>query len=291
MNNNKTTLPELAGVKHRFVTLGDVRFHIAEAGVGAPLVLLHGWPQHWFLWRHQIPILAESYRVICPDLRGFGWSDAPPAGYDKEQLAADIFGVLDALEIGSFRLMGHDWGGWVGFLMCLNQPERIKRFLALNIAHPFQSVDARLFSAWRFWYQYIIATPGLGYSLIRSAWFVEKLITLGFSQQVLSQKELEIYSRVLREPQRAKASVLLYRTFLLREFFPIALGKYKQQRLEMPVRILFGRNDFALSVDLLRDFQAYGDDLAIEFVDDCGHFIVEEKPELVTGRALTFFVR
>src|SRR4051794_33022829 len=77
--------PEVEGVEHRYVDAGGLRMHVAEAGPqGEPIMLLHGWPQHWYLWRDVIPPLAEEYRVIAPDLRGFGWSDAPPDGYDKE---------------------------------------------------------------------------------------------------------------------------------------------------------------------------------------------------------------
>ena len=72
--------PEVEGVQHRFIEAGGLRMHVAEAGQGDPLVLLHGWPQHWYEWRHQIPVLSQHYRVICPDLRGLGWSDAPPRG-------------------------------------------------------------------------------------------------------------------------------------------------------------------------------------------------------------------
>src|SRR5687767_14115632 len=78
--------PEVQGVSHRFVDAGGLHMHVAEAGEGEPVVLLHGWPQHWYEWRRQIPALAQHYRVICPDLRGFGWTDAPASGYEKENL-------------------------------------------------------------------------------------------------------------------------------------------------------------------------------------------------------------
>jgi pimeloyl-ACP methyl ester carboxylesterase len=87
-------------VAHRRVTVGDgTRLHVAEAGAGAPLVLLHGWPQHWWAWRHVIGPLAQEHRVLCPDLRGLGWSDAPPGSYTKEAWASDLLALLDALDL------------------------------------------------------------------------------------------------------------------------------------------------------------------------------------------------
>src|ERR1044071_10138677 len=82
--------PELDGVTHSYVDVPGARLHVAEAGEGSPILLLHGWPQHWWTWRKVIPALAESHRVICPDLRGFGWSEAPAGPYEISELAADM---------------------------------------------------------------------------------------------------------------------------------------------------------------------------------------------------------
>src|SRR5689334_10886927 len=121
--NDEDAPPALAGVTHRWVEANGVKLHVAESGQGEPLLLLHGWPQHWYMWRKQIPELAKRYRVIAPDLRGFGWSDAPEASYEKERLADDILALLDVMQLPRVRLMAHDWGGWVGFLMCIRAPE------------------------------------------------------------------------------------------------------------------------------------------------------------------------
>src|SRR6185312_8599058 len=126
-------LPGVQGVSHRLVDVGDVSLHVAEAGAGEPLVLLHGWPQHWWCWRLLIPPLARSYRVIAPDLRGFGWSDAPAGDYAKATLAADIRALLDVEGLDRVSMIGHDWGGWAAFLLALESPERIARLLALEI--------------------------------------------------------------------------------------------------------------------------------------------------------------
>ena len=101
-------MPHVDGVEHRFVDVNGLRMHVAEAGEGEPLVMLHGWPQHWYEWRHLIGPLSETRRVICPDLRGLGWTDAPPGGYEKENLASDVLALLDELGVDRFDLMGHD---------------------------------------------------------------------------------------------------------------------------------------------------------------------------------------
>jgi hypothetical protein len=93
-------MPEVADVSHRFVQAGRLRTHVAEAGAGRPVLLLHGQFQHWYAWREVIPALAARYRVICPDLRGHGWTETPRSGYRTAELAADVLALLDALGPG-----------------------------------------------------------------------------------------------------------------------------------------------------------------------------------------------
>jgi pimeloyl-ACP methyl ester carboxylesterase len=100
------------------------------------------------------PVLAPQGRLLCPDLRGFGWTDAPSRGYDRETMAQDVLALLDELGLERVDLVGHDWGGWIGFLLALRRPERIRRFVALNVVPPWPSRDPRnLLEAWRMAYQ------------------------------------------------------------------------------------------------------------------------------------------
>src|SRR5215213_2594624 len=96
-------MPQIEGVKHRFIRAGEMDFHVALAGEGDPVVLLHGWPQHWWEWREVIPKLAQGYSVVAMDLRGFGWSDIAWTGFEKENMADDVMAVLEALELERVR--------------------------------------------------------------------------------------------------------------------------------------------------------------------------------------------
>jgi pimeloyl-ACP methyl ester carboxylesterase len=269
--------------------------HVAEAGSGDPIVLVHGFWQHWWEWRKVIPGLAERHRVICPDLRGFGWSDAPPGRYEKEELAGDIVALLDALELERVGLIGHDWGGFIGFVLCLRHPERFDRYLALNTGHPFLTVDARtLGTLWRFWYQQVIAMPGLGVRALsrgdqRFLRFLYRWVTV--DRDAWSAEDTELFLAQLREPARAQAGVALYRTFQLREFLPILRGRYKTLRLRTPTLFLHGTSDPVIRPAFLRGYEAYADDMQLEFIDGVGHFIADEAPALVVERALEFFTR
>jgi pimeloyl-ACP methyl ester carboxylesterase len=283
--------PHVEGVEHRYVDAGRLTMHVAEAGTpdGDPIVLLHGWPQHWYLWREQLPVLGKHYRVIAPDLRGFGWSDAPPGGYAKESLAEDVLALLDALELDRVRLVGHDWGGWVGFLIAINDPQRIERFVALNIPTPFANRDPRTFAAmWRFWYMAVLASPR-GAKLVQGS-FVERMFKRSVKPGAMTAEEVGEFTEPLREPDRARATQLLYRTFLTREFARVAAGAYNKRRLTVPTRLVFGEDDFAIPKRMVTgDFSRYADSLEVELVPDTGHFIVDEQPELVTRRILDFF--
>ncbi|MCW2962572.1 MAG: hydrolase [Thermoleophilia bacterium] len=123
-------IPRVPGVRHSLVDVGEVQLHVAEAGSGSPIVLLHGWPQHWYCFRELVPELAREHRVICPDLRGLGWSDAPAGGYDVSTLAKDIEGLLDAMNIDRAVIAGHDWGGIVAYRLGIDRPERVTAVVA-----------------------------------------------------------------------------------------------------------------------------------------------------------------
>ena len=245
------------------------------------------------MWRYLLPEFTTQYRVLCPDMRGFGWSDAPKSGYEKEQLATDIIALLDTLELEQVRIIGHDWGGWLGFLLCLRHPERVQQFVALNIPHPWQRLDVpALRSLWRFWYQGVIAFPGLGGWLLRhKPDFVRSTILRRSlaNRHALSEENLAIYAERLQEPARARASVALYRTFLLREFFPVAFGRYFPFSLRVPTLVLYGTRDIFVSPRLLRGYQTHTQTMRVELVQESGHFIAEECPNLVLEQARAFF--
>jgi pimeloyl-ACP methyl ester carboxylesterase len=263
-----------------------VRFHVAEAGAGDPVVLVHGWPQHWWTWRHVVPLLAPHARLVMIDLRGFGWTDAPPGAYDKQTLADDLLAVLDALDLERVCLMGHDWGAWSGFLACLAEPERFAAFLALGSPRPGGRPSARqLLEVWRFSYQVAIASPVLGRRLVAARRFVERVIVGGAVQrQAWTPDDLRAFSAVLAEPARAQASVGLYRTFLMRE-----VARTPHGRLRVPTRMMLGARDPAVPVVLLDGADDDADEVSVEIVPECGHFVPEEHPELVARRARELF--
>lgn len=284
-------MPHIDGVSHRFVGANGIVFHLAEAGEGDdPVLLLHGWPQHWYLWRHLIGELAERHRVLALDLRGFGWSDAPPTGYLKEEMADDVLAVLDALAIDRVKLIGHDWGGWIGFLLCLRAPERFERFLGLGIPHLWQTFGAGWRQLPRLWYQQPIITPGLGYALHRSGVFVRAMLLGGAADRdAFDDTALASFANNLAEPARARASVHLYRSFVLRELGPLVLGRYQPMRLRVPTRLLLGSRDPAISPTLVAGYERHADQMTAEIIDGCGHFIVDERPELVAEEARALF--
>ncbi|MGN6257945.1 MAG: alpha/beta fold hydrolase [Solirubrobacterales bacterium] len=284
-------LPQVDGVTHRQVRARGVDFHYAEAGTGEKVVLcLHGWPQHWYEWRHLMPALADRYRVIALDLRGFGWSEAPEEGYEKENLATDVLAVLDELGIERVNLVGHDWGGWIGFLLCLRKPERFQRYLALNILPPWTSMRAMAPHLWRFWYQWLILSPGVGYRLHTSGRFVPKVLVGGsVRREPWDDTTIHAFSDTFTEPARARAAVQMYRVFNLREVGPIARGRYAKARLKVPTLLLFGTGDAALNHNLLAGYEQHADNMTVEKIDNCGHFIADEMPDLVAARAREFF--
>ncbi|MDH6245852.1 alpha/beta hydrolase [Mycobacterium sp. OTB74] len=283
-----TALPELDGVTHRFVDLGNgITIHVAEAGPadGRPVMLVHGFPQHWWEWREVIgPLAAGGYRVFCPDLRGAGWSSAPADAYRKNDMADDLATLLDRLNSGPVTLVAHDWGGFVAFIMMLRHPAKVAGFLGLNTGAPWVSMDGPLIRhLWRFWYQIPLALPIVGPRIIadpkaRYLRLVVKWVGAGY---LLPEHDFQLYAGILQDQSHAVAGSRWYRTFLRREFYRWLRGEFADEHVKVPVRWLHGSADPVITPVLLRRLVGRVDDFKLNFAPGVGHWIAEQEPELV----------
>ena len=145
--------------------------NVASAGVGRPVVLLHGFPDTHDVWRKQFgPLVEAGYRVIAPDLRGYGRSSVPKAveAYAARKLVADIIAVLDAMQVDSTYLIAHDWGAVLGWQLCMHAPKRIERYAVLSVGHPSAWAQAGLEQRMRAWYMALFQVPGLSEMMLKA---------------------------------------------------------------------------------------------------------------------------
>lgn len=276
--------PQIAGVRRHRVRVREVDFHVTEAGAadGMPVLALHGWPQHHHEWRDLLADPPAGLRIIAPDLPGYGWSGPPPHRWQKEQVASDVLALLDGLGLARVMLVGHDWGGWIGYLMALREPARFSGFLALNIVHPWQSPRRSLPRMWRFYYQPLVAFSGV--HLQRDTEFVYRALRGSLHDgSRMTLEDARWFSERFRDPVCAAAGRDTYRTFLTQEL-PAAVLRPETRRLVVPTRAVFGVADVALHWSLASAATARAQDYTLELVPDCGHFIVDELPGLVRAR-------
>jgi pimeloyl-ACP methyl ester carboxylesterase len=276
-------LPKLPGVEHRRHALPTgVRAHVACAGPpdAPPVVALHGFPQHWYCWRRVIEALGGEYRILAPDLRGLGWSGfAPDGDYRKARMVEDLLALLDAEGIDRAGLIGHDWGGFIGFRAVLEAPERFTGYVACGIPHPWQPVGRLLRELPRFAYQPPIATPFLGPRLIPRV--VPRILRAAWGDRATwDDAAAEVFAASYREPEVADAGSRYYRSFLTQE--APSLASARGRRLAVPTRLLFGTRD-PLGTALAQDLERHGDDARTEFLAGCGHFVPEERPAEVAA--------
>ena len=281
--------PEIAGVRRTRVIARGVDFQLTEAGPpdGLPVLALHGWPQHHYEWRDLLADPPAGMRIVAPDLPGYGWSGPAPHAWQKEEVVSDVLALLDGLGLQRVLLLAHDWGGFVGHLLALRAPERLSGYLALNINHPW--VTARSFArhAWRS-ATYMPAIALAGIPIQRDTDLI--YLSLRFQQLPrrtgVSDADLRWFSDRFRDPVCAAAGRDTYRTFLTQEL-PARRAHPEPRRSHVPTRCVFGDKDFAVHPDLASPKTADADDYTLELIPGVGHFIADERPDIVRERLIT----
>ncbi len=230
------------------------------------MLALHGWPQHHWAYRDLLADPPPGLRIIAPDLPGYGWSGPAPHKWAKDDVAADVLALMDAMGLDRVLLVGHDWGGFVGYRMVLEKPERFDGYLVINMAHPWVTPGILLPQFWRLLaYQPFMATIGVW--LQQSTPYVEKVIYgVGPREHRLDPDVRRVYSERFRDPVVARTGRDTYRTFLVREI-PAAARHPETRRATVPIRALFGTADFAVHRSLADPETANADDYTFEPVD------------------------
>ena len=271
-------------MQHGYVTVWGCRLHIATAGDAdsSPLILLHGFPQHWYVWRDLMVPLARFRRVIALDLRGFGWSDAPGRGYSTRERAADVLAVLDALGIGEADVVGHDWGGRLGFRLAVDHPDRVRRLVSISMVHPWVMQRHLIPNVWRWWVTALFEIPGAGEWMLRThpkvtGWLMAR--DAG-RPAVWTSRLRAIYASRAAEPARAKAGRRLHMQFVLRDIPRLLLGRDRRRVLTVPTLIIGGENDALLPPRVLTVPTRFVECITVRTIPG-GHYVVDESPEQV----------
>ena len=282
--DSERPMPHLEGARHSWVQSGEILLHTAEFGpvTGTPVVLLHGFPQHWYAWRKLIPLLSGDHRLICVDLRGFGWSEQPKRGYDTDSLAADILALLDALGLERTALIAHNWGAGVGFRLCQQAPDRITAYLALNMTHPWTEHRRVLPNLWRMWFTALIEYPVAGRLVLRHCpSFTRHLLRRAVPDPAAWQpSELTEFAEATRASAHAGQS--LFWQYVIRDIPAQFRGTHRRRRLTVPTLLLGGALDPVIPPALLGS-APNADDLTVEIVPGAGGHLPEERPELVAA--------
>jgi pimeloyl-ACP methyl ester carboxylesterase len=280
---------ELSGVRFTRRVCNDVTLHVAEAGPdGGPLViLLHGFPEFWFGWRHQISALAGAgYRVVMPDQRGYNLSDKPPgiANYDVDKLAGDVVALAAHYTNEPFRLIGHDWGAVAAWWTATRHPKTLRTLCVLNCPHPAVWRDAMdNDSAQRkaSWYVKVMAIPLLPELIMRSGNFRALVSALRESRARLSEEDADRYREAWRQPGALTGMINWYRAILRRKFDPILHGT-----IAVPVHIIWGRNDPYALPALAEASRALCADATLTFLPEATHWVAHDVPERVNSNLL-----
>ena len=271
----------MSDIEHSNIEANGVRFHVATAGDGPPVYLLHGWPQTSYCWHRIIPALAERYTVVAPDQRGFGYSSKPDSGYDAHTLGDDIAALARVLGHEGIAVVGHDWGGTPAYSVAARHRDLVRSLTMLDTLLP----GFRLYNEWMIpkadgqfiWHQAFMSVPEIPEMLIRGherdiiSWF---FTAYTYDPTAVTQEEVDFYEHTMKLPGALRGGIEWYRAW-----FQSAeqIAELVKDKLDIPVLALGG--EVSCNTMTLENMQEVATDVRGGVVERCGHWMVEERAE------------
>ncbi|HTN56234.1 MAG TPA: alpha/beta hydrolase [Microbacterium sp.] len=275
-------LPDAPGFEHTVVSLPGLRMHVASIGTGDPVVMLHGFPQHWWEWRSVAPRIADAgYRAICPDLRGSGWTEAAEPGFTRHAMRDDVVALLDELEVSEAHIISHDLGAVVAGQLSYRSPERVRSAVQLAVPPGFMAFSPKLLPAFAHMPRLLMHRTGSE---------LDWLFGGHYAAEPVTAQTRDAYLRVQQRPEVARAVAPLYTGMIIPEVMRLASGHYRRKHLEPPTLAVFGRLDGPFAEPTVRRIcrgsERLADRFELGFIERAAHFVVDDAPDGVVDIAL-----
>ena len=270
---------------------GGVRLHYVEAGEGPLVVLLHGFPEFWYSWRRQIPVLAAAgFHVVAPDMRGYDLSDKPQSwrAYDGGLLADDIAGLIRSFGEKDAYVVGHDWGAAVAYAVATNHPDVVRRLVILNVPHTARMLEGfrTLKQLRKSWYMFFFQIPKLPEYLIgRDNFSFAKRSLRADSKEAFSDEDLERYVEAWSQPGALTGMINYYRAALRR-----SPGKALAQMrpIPAPTMVIWGMRDRHIGSELAEPAPEWVPNVRMERIPEATHWVQHDAPERVNELLIDF---
>lgn len=287
--------PPPCTIHHRFAAVNGVTLHYVEANPASDrlCVLLHGFPEFWYSWRHQIPALAAAgFHVIAPDLRGYNLSDKPPgvSAYRLDALVGDVIGLIENAGAERAVVVGHDWGGVLAWRLALNNRRRVEKLIVLNAPHP-AAYRRELRSGTQLlksWYILCFQVPALAELLLGAGdfdWMDRMFERQPVNPQAFGPQDIRRYKQAIARPGALTAALNYYRA-LVRHWNQSAARD--NSPLNVPVLLLWGERDVYASLRLTEGLDAWAPDLRVVRFPDASHWLQNDAPERVNRSMIEF---
>ncbi|WP_422924043.1 alpha/beta fold hydrolase [Singulisphaera sp. PoT] len=280
-------------LEHTTRQVNGVRLHVVESGPqgGPPVVLLHGFPEFWYGWRHQIGPLAEAgFRVIAPDQRGYATSEKPEgiSAYNLDLLADDVAGLIESSGHARAAVVGHDWGGVVAWWVAIRHPKLVERLAILNAPHPvafrrcLRSSPRQLLKSW---YTFYFQIPRLPEAMFRLANWKRLAQSLRSTSRpgTFTEADLDRYRAAWSEPGAMTSMIHWYRAAMRSQ--PALPADV---RIHAPTLLIWGAKDQFLGQNLIAPSLSYCDQGQLERIEEASHWVQLEEPERVNRRLIAF---
>lgn len=286
--------PDLSNLREQFFHNGSVRLHAKRGGAGPLVILLHGFPEHWRSWHHQIPGLIDAgYEVIAPDLRGYNLSDKPTKlrSFRMETLIEDVACIAREAGHEKFHLVAHDWGGLIAWAFAAQHPELLHKLVILNAPHmkPYFAEAKRPPQMFKSWYVLFFQIPFLPELMLSASDYAQvraMFERMPKQKSAFSNEDIDISINALSQPGALTAALNYYRANFRR---PKGL-MLAAQPVSTETLVIWGENDPALDLCLLDRLADVVPNLSIVRIPESSHWVQNECPEKV-NRALIDFLK